>query len=70
MDLLKELNNQYLCQTTVRHGTACLETERLILRECPSYKNHPFHKTESRKKVTALCQTTVRHGTACLETER
>ena len=32
MDLLKELKNQYLCQTTVRHGTACLETERLILR--------------------------------------
>ena len=33
MAVLKELKNQYSCQTTVRHGTACLETERLILRE-------------------------------------
>ena len=33
MDLLKELKKQYSCQTTVRHGTAYLETERLKLRE-------------------------------------
>ena len=33
MDILKRLKNQYACQTTVRHGTTSLETERLILRE-------------------------------------
>ena len=33
MDILKQLKKQYSCQTTVRHGTAYLETERLILRE-------------------------------------
>ena len=31
--MLKQLKKQYSCQTTVRHGTAYLETERLILRE-------------------------------------
>lgn len=33
MDLLKELKSQYSCTTIVRHGTATLDTERLILRE-------------------------------------
>lgn len=53
MDLLKELKNQYLCQTTVRHGTACLETERLILREFKiEDADDMYHHWANDEKVT------------------
>ena len=53
MDLLKELKNQYSCQTTVRHGTAYLETERLILREFKiEYADDMYHHWANDEKVT------------------
>lgn len=53
MDLLKELKNQYSCQTTVRHGTAYLETERLILREFKiEDADDMYHHWANDEKVT------------------
>ncbi|WP_295250953.1 GNAT family N-acetyltransferase [uncultured Catenibacterium sp.] len=53
MDLLKELKNQYSCLTTVRHGTATLNTKRLILREFKiEDANDMYHNWASDEKVT------------------
>ena len=53
MDLLKELKKQYSCQTTVRHGSACLETERLILREFKiEDADDMYHHWANDEKVT------------------
>lgn len=53
MDILKRLKNQYACQTTVRHGTASLETERLVLREFKiEDAEDMYHHWASDEKVT------------------
>ncbi|WP_295095772.1 GNAT family N-acetyltransferase [uncultured Catenibacterium sp.] len=53
IDILKQLKSQYLCQTTVCHGTACLETERLILREFKiEDADDMYHHWANDEKVT------------------
>ena len=53
MDILKQLKNQYSCQTTVRHGTASLETERLVLREFKiEDADDMYHHWANDEKVT------------------
>ena len=53
IDVLKQLKNQYSCKTEVRHGTACLETERLILREFKiEDADDMYHHWASDEKVT------------------
>lgn len=53
MDILKQLKNRYSCQTTVRHGTASLETERLLLREFKiEDADDMYHHWANDEKVT------------------